>query len=402
MPEDCFDCVDSSVVIFRKEKYFLDSEISVHLLLLPEELKNVGVIHGLNKFEKWAEESISKHGGLVDFSEFWEFTLLPLPSKVNNKESDLIQLFSEKAGFGLVPDRRYHMTKPHVDGKLVLFRGGHGRDFEPSKEFNEMGIILRLGAMVATINSNIDQAQISLLKQLINQDKNLSSIEKLSLQSYLIWRINTPSNVTGLKALLQNYRFNKKVAVSRILVSVALADGKIDPAEIIMLEKLYAILDLDKSLVTSDIHSMTIGKASTRSKAKPSDPIKVPSEYFHLNEKELAIYESHTKDVQSMLNAIFVDEEPNLETSTDEADLEEIGIDPLHYSLYEQLVNKDRWTLEELDELCKKMGLMISGAIETINEWSFEWVDAPVLEEEADAVYIDRDIVEELEKINYG
>lgn len=397
--EDCTKALDSySRYLGKKDTSRAD--ISA-VLLLPEELNDVGAIHGLNKFKKWAEECISKQDGLVDVREFWEFTQLPLPSKINKKESDLIQLLSEKAGFGLVPDSRYHQTKPTVDGKLVLFKGGHGRHFEPSKEFNEMGMVLRLGAMVATINSNVDQAEIALLKQLIDHDSNLSSIEKLSLHSYLTWRLNTPSNATGLKARLKKLGANEKAAVSRILIGVALADGKIDPEEIKQLEKLYTLLGLDKSLVTGDIHSMTIGKAGTRGTVTPSDPIKEASGDFRLNEKVLAIHESQTKDVQSMLNAIFVDKDPDMETPTvveDVGDLEDVGIDTLHYSLYENLINKDRWSLEELDELCKKMGLMTSGAIETINDWSFERVDAPVLEEEADALYINQDIVEELEK----
>ncbi len=101
-----------------------------------------------------------------------------------------------------------------------------------------------------------------------------------------------------------------------------------------------------------------------------------------------------------MLSAIFVDEEPIEETPVSEeydTDKEDMGIDAQHYALYENLISRDRWSRNEMDELCKKLGLMTSGAIETINDWSFEKVDAPVLEEEADAVYVDQEIVEELE-----
>lgn len=397
--EECARALDSYSRYLGK-KDTSPSDISA-VLLLPEELNDVGAVHSLNKFKKWADESISKHDGLVDFNEFWEFTQLPLPSKINKRESELIQMLSEKAGFGLVPDSRYHQTKPSVNGKLVLFKGGHGKNFEPSKKFNEIGMVLQLGAMVATINSNVDQAEIDLLKQLIDHDSNLSSLEKLSLHSYLTWRLNTPSNATGLKERLKKLGANEKAAVSRILIGVALADGKIDLEEIKQLEKLYALLGLDKSLVTSDIHSMSIGKAGTRGTVTPTDSIKEASEGFFLNEKVLAIHESQTKDVQSMLNTIFIDKDPDQKPANVdeyESDLKDEGIDTLHYSLYENLINKDKWSFEELDELCKKMGLMTSGAIETINNWSFDRVDAPVLEEEADAVYIDQDIVEELEK----
>ena len=50
---------------------------------------------------------------------------------------------------------------------------------------------------------------------------------------------------------------SEKVAISHILIGVALADGKIDPAEIRQLEKLYTPLGLDKGMVASDIHNLS-------------------------------------------------------------------------------------------------------------------------------------------------
>ena len=40
---------------------------------------------------------------------------------------------------------------------------------------------------------------------------------------------------------------------------------------------------------------------------------------------------------------------------------------------------------------------MSGAAIDFINEWSIEKVDAPVIEEGADVIYIDQEIVGELE-----
>jgi hypothetical protein len=120
-----------------------------------------------------------------------------------------------------------------------------------------------------------------------------------------------------------------------------------------------------------------------------------------LNESLLAIHESETKDVQSMLGAIFVEEEPTGEpgnSTTDSTTIEEeIGIDKRHYALFESLIRKDKWTREEVEALCRDSGLMVSGALETINDWSFDKADAAVIEEDGDAIYVDQEIVEEIE-----
>ncbi|QLE98447.1 TerB N-terminal domain-containing protein [Neptunomonas phycophila] len=371
------------------------------VLLLPDDLSDVGATLGLGKFKKWAEDAISTKNGLVSVEEFWTYTKSPLPAKINKKEAELIQNLAQKAGYGIAPDTRYHQAKASMDGKLVLFSEGHGKYFEPSKAFSEMGMALRLGAMVATIDSHVDQAELHLLNQLIDHDTNLSPTEKRSLHAYLVWRLNTPSNITGLKARVELLGKTEKAAVSRILVGVAMADGKIDPQEIKQLEKLYTLLGLDKTQVTGDIHGISSSKAGARLVSPQSETILPASSSFQLDESILAIHESETKDVQSMLSAIFAEDEPFSESddsATDSTVIEEkTGIDKPHYALFESLIRKDKWTREEVEALCRDSGLMVSGALETINDWSFEKVDGAVLEEDGDAIYVDREIVEEIE-----
>jgi tellurite resistance protein len=371
------------------------------VLLLPDELSDLGTTPGLGEFKKWADDAILTKKGLVDVDEFWTYTESPLPFKINKKEADLIQNLAQKAGYGIAPDTRYHHAKTSADGKLVLFPEGHGKYFEPSKAYSEMGMVLRLGAMVATIDSHVDQAETNLLTQLIDHDTNLSPTEKQSLHAYLVWRLNTPSNITGLKARLETLGKTEKAAVSRILVGVAMADGKINPVEIKQLEKLYTLLGLDKALVTGDIHGMSSSKAGLRPSSSPSETTSSAPTSFQLDESILAIHESETKDVQSMLGSIFVEDEPTSEsdestkgsTNTEE----ETGIDKQHYALFESLIRKDKWTREEVEALCRDLGLMVSGALETINDWSFDKVDAAVLEEDGEAIYVDQEIVEEIE-----
>ncbi|ORU93825.1 MAG: ATPase [Cycloclasticus sp. symbiont of Poecilosclerida sp. N] len=370
------------------------------ILLLPDELDGLGSTLGLGEFKKWVDDAISTKNGLVNVEEFWTYTKSPLPAKINKKEAELIQNLAQKADYGIAPDTRYHHAKTSVDGKLVLFPEGHGKYFEPSKEFNAIGMTLRLGAMVATIDSRVDQREKNELMQLIDHDTNLSPTEKRSLHAYLLWRLNTPSNVTGLKARVGTLGKTEKLAVSRILVGVAMADGKIDPDEIKQLEKLYTLLGLDKALVTGDIHGMSSSKAGLRPVSAQSEGILPASTAFQLNERTLAIHEGETKDVQSMLGKIFMENEPTdepYETITDSVVEEGPGIDKQHYALFESLIRKDKWTREEVEALCRDLGLMVSGALEIINDWSFDKVDAAVFEEKGDVIYVDQETVEEIE-----
>ena len=118
---------------------------------------------------------------------------------------------------------------------------------------------------------------------------------------------------------------------------------------------------------------------------------------FTLNEELLALHESETLVAQRMLSSIFVDEVASQQVEPISTTPMQVGsvLDTSHNSLYQELIVKEQWTRKEVMELCQKLGLMVDGAIETINDWSFDVVDAPVLDEGID-IYVDFEIIEEL------
>jgi len=360
------------------------------IMLLPDEISSDSSTSIINGFREWADQKIKSEKGLVLVSDFWSHTGTPFPDKLNKKEIELIQNLTKKAGYGVVPDPRYHHIKPSPNGYMVLFEGGHGEFFEPSKAFNYVGMALRLGAMVAQIDLAIDDSEINVLNKLIDHETKLSPTDKISLHAYLTWCLNTPSNMVGLKGRIEKLGPEDKSTVSRILIGVALADGRVDVTEIKQLEKLYVTLGLDKLLVSSDIHLFSTARAPSKSttvetKRKPT---------FTLDDDILALHESETKDVQTMLGEIFKDSEPD--PVLEQLSIENIGgLDTTHNELYKSLIAKDKWTRNEVIEFCQTLGLMVDGALEVINDWSFDKVDAPVLDDDDD-IYVDLDIVEEL------
>jgi len=76
----------------------------------------------------------------------------------------------------------------------------------------------------------------------------------------------------------------------------------------------------------------------------------------------------------------------------------ENGLDEPHNKLFEKLCTKEQWSRNEVAECCTELNLMIDGAIETINDWSFDLVDAPVIEDDGD-IYVDQEIVEEIREL---
>ena len=343
-----------------------------------------------------------------------------LPRSLTKKHHEHIINLAERVGFGVVPDPRYYQAKLKSDGYVVIFRGGHGHDFEPSAAFYQISLALRLGAMVATIDGHVDKQEVDTLLTITEQDQSLSSIEKSSLKAYLLWRLNTPSNMAGLKSKLSALSEDHVSFISHFIISVALADGQVKPNQVKQIEKLYQALGLDKQAVISDIHHITsnrnLSKTTTALNQKAdimgdaiSTAVKDSSHQPFVFDKELlAAYESDTGDAKAMLASIFADEDIADDADEDSGVLSDApvdddtahntlvkGLDTTHSQLYQQLISKEVWQREEAEVLCESLNLMINGAIETINDWAFDNVDAPVLDDD-DNLVIDFEIVDEL------
>jgi uncharacterized tellurite resistance protein B-like protein len=349
-----------------------------------------------DQLKSWIASKIDADSGLVTTKEFLSQLGEEAPLKINKKEAVMLAGLVEKTGFGLAPDVRYHQAKPELNGNIVLFNKAHDENFKPSNAFNQVGTILRLGAMVASIDGHVDNSEIDLLEKLISEDKQLKKDEKPSLKAYLHWRLNTKVNMTGLKPRLESISDREKAAISHILVSVALADGNVDPTEIKQLEKLYTSLGLDKTMVSSDIHNLTSRKVTTDSLTEKNETSTVSE--FSLNHDLIRLHESETNDVKAVLGSIFIDEpiedEPEeINTATSKNII--TGLDAGHTRFYEMLITKDQWTSVEVKSLCEELNLMMSGAIETLNDWAFEKVHAPIVED-GSTVFVDLELAEEI------
>jgi uncharacterized membrane protein YebE (DUF533 family) len=363
------------------------------LMLLPSAIANSQPSPLVEAFKTWAQTIIFENKGLTDVAEFWLQTGLPKPKAINKKESELICSLANFANVGVAPDLRYHHAKLKLDGKIVLFAPGHENGFIPSHTFNQVGVALRLGAMVASIDGFVDESESTELQKLIAHDEKLTDTEKRSLQAYLTWRLATPSDNTGLKNRLSSLDAKEIEFVKRFIISVALADGNVDNKEVKQIEKLYTNLGLDKDTVSSDIHQLTTSNHKSVSGRESSSE-------FSIDEAILALHESQTTEAKSMLEEIFTSEEDDeiesLELAESSNDIN--GLDQAHSQLYEKLCTQAQWSRNEVASICGDLNLMIDGAIETVNDWAFDLVDAPVIEDDGE-IYIDEEIVEEIREL---
>ncbi len=363
------------------------------ILLLPNTLENISKNKLLNEFEVWANEKIDKHAGLVLFSELWSFMGKSLPEKLNKKEIDLLESFLSLGNYSYAPDHRVHKIKPSINGYIVLTHGSINRDHQISSAFNRILLFIRLAVIIAKSDDKLHEKEQALVHKIIDEDEHLTINEKSSLKAYFLWSMHTPPNTVGLKQQIEVMDKTSTANFRKMLIQMTLADGTVEASEIKQLEKLYTMLGIDKSCALSDLHQYGSQKKSDRDvKLVP-----IPTSSFIIDESILAQHEAETKEVQALLGSIFTEEnivDEQIEPALSSPVLS-VTLDKQHNELFKILISKEKWLREEIESICAKFDLLVDGALETINDWAYEVVDAPVFEDDGD-IFVDQEIVSEL------
>lgn len=367
------------------------------IALLPKDIINEFGTPLVKDFRLLFKNIIKNKDGICDFKDFWLHTKCPLPKKVNKKERELICNLAENLGYSLAPHPVLHGSKFNLDDPIVIYERDFSAKLENSTVFDSIAIKLRLGTIIANADLKIHSNEVFFLQNIIHSNDNLTPQEKLSLEAYLKWLLNTSSNFNGPKSSLAKLRNKDKEVVRKMLIDVALSDGKIHPNEVKEIEKLYTALGLDKSTVPADIHALSSGKKGHINKTSSVSVASGEKRPFKIDENVLSAHEAETKEAQSILKKVFKDEdeiesEESLEVPT-ESTLENKALD-----IYRAISDKDKIEISEFERICSEYDFFVDAAIDAINEWSFDKVSAPVIESDTDII-INREIANELKEL---
>lgn len=193
--------------------------------------------------------------------------------------------------------------------------------------------------------------------------------------------------MTLLRRKLKESGADQQSAIRAALVATAHADGIVKPEEVAEIEKVYRALGLDPSLVYSDLHAGEVPDAPLRVRdARPGAPGEaIPTEPAAPDQKldaaRIASIRQDTDRVSAVLADIFAADTEEDEGEDGAAASSLVGLDEKHTTLIREVITRPHWTEEEFAELAGRHGLMVAGALETVNEWSFGVHDDALLDE---------------------
>jgi hypothetical protein len=369
------------------------------LVLLPKSYLTLCDVPLISNFKEWLTHLVHERSGDVSLSKIWLQLNMLVSGKISKKELSLLTKLFEKTGYGFSPDPRYNPEKLKFDSDISIFKSDFEGDFAPSGTFYRVQALIKFGAILFSKDNDFDFNSI-MMSLIFNDD--LLDVEKNHLTSYLKWIVSSDLSIKGLKPFTKNLSKDDVLMISHSLVGMYASTGIVCIDKMKMLEKIYLALGIEKESVVTDLHNASSGSYN---KVKTNTAEKI----FEIDHDNLRRIESETSDVQSILGDIFdmdIENELENEFTVKKDIMKDIAVEVENFHglsgnnliLFNELKQKEEWENCDVQSLCKKLNLMVDGAIEEINDWSFDLVDSPVIEIE-DVIIIDLEIIEEIEGI---
>ena len=377
--------------------------------LLPQALWPLFPCPEKEELRTWVTNQ-AEAGGLVPIEDVVERLEGARPDGIGKRQLIGVADALARLGVGMAPDPRFALRKPQSGEPVVLFHLPQDtRTIEsPGDAYRSAILNLAVATLVAHADGQIDHAEREHLAGQIDANQSVTEAERARLHANLSWMIAVPPDISMLRTRLRNAPEDLRSALGQLAVVAAGADGAIDPEEIRVIERLYAVMGLDRERVYADLHALTSAPEpvtvrpadrATREFAIPSPPPETPGDAVTLDAARVSAVMADTARVSQVLGDIFADgddeDEESVDDSVSEADGEFGGLDAPHRAVASALITRHHWTEDEVAGLADEHQLMAAGALETINEWAFDRFDDALIEE-YDGYEINGDVAQQL------
>ena len=382
------------------------------LALLPADLLAHRTFPGLQSFYRPFEAVLEQRDwSLLEAERLTSVWPCKNPERMAKAEAvGLVQLLDARR-IGIEPDVRFGGRPPRDGGHVVLFRLPQRGQAAASAGYAAGALIVHLASLVAHADGDFAAEESAMIEERVESQLRLEPAERARLRARLRRLESSPPGYGGLKKRAQSLPEARRQELARFCIDVAWADGQIDPGEVETLEKIYGLLGLDDQALFSDLHGL-----SGDGRPAPSEPVTVrrgdepdpgfaippegasePGTGLRLDPRALQEKLAETAVVSRLLAAIFEEEEEEEPASVPPA-VEEAPIGALdgpHSRLLRAIGVYEVWSQADFEELVGGLGLLPAGAMEILNDASFELVDEPLLEGD-DPLYVNPDALKEL------
>jgi uncharacterized tellurite resistance protein B-like protein len=335
---------------------------------------------------------------------------------------------------GVEPDVLSGAKTPKADDSVVLFRLAVNEATLSSaaeSAYAAVAVMLDLAITLANADGKISGREVQFLNRQVDAWSHVGDSAQRRLRARLRLGIVYPPTLASLRSRIEPLPTLAREALAKLLSALAMADGKLDAAAVKHLEKMYALLGIDSTLLYRELHG--VAAAADRRRATP--PVRIPAQTqgatasvvttsnqtlaqptatgkaatnsggTQLDPARIAALQAETERVTVLLSKVFDEEvpvEPMAADSAEDAGPETLeaprllGLDGEHSAFLRLLLTRHSWTRAELNDIAADMEMMLDGALERVNEAALEMFDARIAEGD-DPIEIAQDLMESVD-----
>lgn len=367
-----------------------------------------------------ADESEMHNGpAMVPAGRFAELIGIQRRPKLTATQSRKLAATIEHTGYGLVPDARISQIRYGWDDLVVVAPGLNEDNVEPTR-YNAAVCVLRLGLAIALADGEADELELRMLTDHIDAVFDLSTEEQQRLAALRELLLKTGSDIRPIARKIQEMLPpDGRRKVGRLLVVIAAATNGIDRSERTALRKAFRAMGLPPELLEATIAEVAPGSSeaevrvrATTAGAETGEAITAAgAPVFRLNHQAISSIMAETREVSVMLAAAMGAADAEMQHASPDpvglagpepvqspvsrAVVEVAGPDGRYEPLFASLIDRDRWDRDEADSLARSYGLMLDAGMEAINDWAYEALGAPLIEDEGDELVLDRSLLDD-------
>ncbi len=387
------------------------------LVLLPPEIREEADMGAGKELIQWLQTVVGSTVGVAKASDLLSRLELD-PGETDRVPKGIAQSMSAALaafGYGMEPDPVHGSPSPKLQEAVALFKLPETRsdDHASGPGYAAARAILSMSAAIAHADGVIADQEIRQLIGSVQDSLHLAACERRRLSALATWLLLVPPPFSDMKKRIGQVSETERHSLAQFALAMAAADDRIDPKEIELLERLYKLLDLEPSVLYGDLHALegdatrpeegpvTVRPATTGAPQHriPAPPKTAPKESITLDHLRIERVRRETEVVASVLSGIFAapteepDPDPIPELPIDEPAAFE-GLDRRHATLLDEILGRETWSRADIEALCRGFELLPDGAIETLNEWSFDRFDAAIIED-GDPLFVQYDVLPE-------
>jgi tellurite resistance protein len=328
-----------------------------------------------------------------------------------NKER--LQAFAralEAEHIGIEPDVLGGARAIKAEDHVVLFHSeflaGSARS---TTAYHAALVTLELASVVAHADGDFSATELQHLNTHIDTWVHLSPAHQARLKARTRLLMLVPVTMASMKKKVEGLSLQAREAIGQFAAMMVSVDGRVSPEEMKLLEKIYILLGIDSKLAHSAVHATAMGGAVALPVASPAATATTPSKSqtvgFVLDAAKIAALQADSAKVSALLADIFTEDAPveMAAIASDDTDASDvalisqtiIGLDEQHSAFARLLLSRASWERSELVDVAQDMNIMLDGALERVNEASFDAFDMALAEGD-DPIEITPDIVEKL------